>query len=50
MLSNPNLDNTSDDTESDDDISIPTNKIKRMFRKQESKRKDKRFKTKDGKE
>jgi len=42
-------DNTSDDIESDDEISILTNKIKRMLRKQESKRKDKRFRTKDGK-
>ena len=33
------MDNTSDDTESDDEISILTNKMKRMFRKQESKRK-----------
>jgi len=44
------IDNTSDDTESDDEISILTNKIKRMLRKKESKRKERRFKTKDGKE
>jgi len=44
------IDNTSDDTESDDEISILTNKIKRLLRKKESKRKEIRFKTKDGKE
>ena len=44
------INNTSDDTESVDEISILTSKIKRMFRKQERKRKDKRFRTKDGKE
>jgi len=44
------VDNTSDDTDSDDEIFILTNKIKRMFRKQESKRKDSRFRTKGGKE
>ena len=44
------IDNTSDDTESDDEISILTNKIKRLLRKKESKRKERRFRTKDGKE
>jgi len=44
------IDNTLDDTESDDEISIPTNKIKRMLRKKESKRKERRFRTKNGKE
>jgi len=44
------IDNTSDDTESDDEISILTNKIKRMLRKKENKRKERRSRTKDGKE
>jgi len=44
------IDNTSDDTESDDEISILTNKIKRLLRKKESKRKERGFRTKDGKE
>jgi len=44
------IDNTSDDTEPDDEISILTNKIKRLLRKKESKRKERRFKTKNGKE
>jgi len=44
------IDNTSDDTESDDEISILTNKIKRMLKKKENKRKERRFRTKNGKE
>ena len=44
------INNISDDTESDDEISILTNKIKRMLRKKKSKRKERRFKTKYGKE
>jgi len=44
------IDNTSDDTESNEEISILTNKIKRLLRKKESKRKERRFGTKDGKE
>jgi len=44
------IDNTSDDTESDDEISILINKIKRLLRKKESKRKERRFRTKNGKE
>ena len=41
------IDNTSDDTESDYEISILTNKIKKLLRKKESKR---RFRTKDDKQ
>jgi len=44
------IDNTSDDTYSDDEISTLTNKIKRLLRKKESKRKERRFRTKDDKE
>ena len=44
------IDNTSDDIDSDDEISILTNKIKRLLRKKEIKRKERRFRTKDGKE
>ena len=44
------IDNTSDNIESDDEISILTNKIKRLLRKKESKRKERRFRTKNGKE
>jgi len=44
------IDNTSDDTESDDEISILTNKIKTLLRNKESKRKERRFRSKNGKE
>jgi len=44
------INNISNDTKSDDEISILTNKIKRMLRKIKNKRKERRFRTKDGKE
>jgi len=44
------IDNTLNDTKSDDEISILTNKIKRLLRKKESKRKERSFRTKDDKE
>jgi len=43
-------DNASDHTESDEEIPMLTNKVKGMFRKQKSKSKNIRFRTKDGKE
>jgi len=44
------INNSSDDIESDDEISILTNKIKRLLTKKPSKKKERRFRTKDGKE
>jgi len=47
LKASEDIDNTSDDTESDYEICILTNKIKKLLRKKESKR---RFRTKDDKQ